>query len=111
MRVEVQERGTPLSPARLSERIGLTSGATSSLLNRLEASGHIEHSRVHADKRIVALHTAPGVQEVASVFFDPPGIRLGSTMSAYPDELVEQLETLLTQLRTTTEAYLHELPS
>lgn len=31
-----EEKGTPLSPARLGERISLTSGATTALLNRLE---------------------------------------------------------------------------
>lgn len=109
--LEAEERGTPLSPARLSERIGLTSGATSSLLNRLEDAGHIERSRVHADRRIVTLHSTPGVREVADAFFDPLGQRLSSMMSAYPNELLAQFEDLLADLCTTTEAYIHGLPS
>lgn len=107
--LEAEERGTPLSPARLSERIGLTSGATSSLLNRLEEAGHIERSRVHADRRIVTLHSTSGVQDVAHAFFDPLGVRLNALMSAYPDELLEQLAALVDDLRTTTETYIHDL--
>ncbi len=43
-----EEKGTPLSPARLGERISLTSGATTALLNRLEKAGHIVRTRENA---------------------------------------------------------------
>ncbi|TCN53377.1 DNA-binding MarR family transcriptional regulator [Rhodococcus sp. SMB37] len=109
--LEAEERGTPLSPARLSERIGLTSGATSSLLNRLEEGGHIERSRVHADRRIVTLRSTPGVQEVADAFFDPLAVQLNTMMSAYPDDLLTQFESFLAELSSTTEAYVRSLPS
>ncbi|MFF3063514.1 MarR family winged helix-turn-helix transcriptional regulator [Oerskovia sp. NPDC057915] len=109
--LEAEERGTPLSPARLSERIGLTSGATSSLLNRLEENGHIERSRIHTDRRIVTLHSTPGVQTIAEAFFDPLGERLSAMMSAYPDEVLEQFEAFLSEMRSTSEAYLRDLPS
>ncbi|WP_217422755.1 MarR family transcriptional regulator [Streptomyces sp. 8P21H-1] len=39
------ETDTPLSPAQLSRQIGMTSGATTVLLNRLETAGHIHRSR------------------------------------------------------------------
>lgn len=109
--LEAEERGVPLSPARLSERIGLTSGATSSLLNRLEEAGHVVRSRVHADRRIVTLHSTPGVQEVAGGFFDPLGVRLGAMMSSYPDDLLKKFETFLAELNATAEAYVQDLPS
>lgn len=48
-----EERGTPLSPARLSERISLSTGATTALLNRLEAAEHITRTREHSDRRVV----------------------------------------------------------
>ncbi len=109
--LEAEERGTPLSPARLSERIGLTSGATSSLLNRLETNGHIERSRVHADRRIVTLHSTPGVRQVAGSFFDPLGERLATMMDSYPDDLLRRFESFLAELRATSEAYVRDLPS
>src|ERR1700677_763401 len=49
--LSAEERGDPLSPARLSERISLTSGATTALLNRLGRAGHIVRSREKNRKR------------------------------------------------------------
>lgn len=103
-----EERGVPLTPARLSDRIGLTAGATSTLLNRLELAGHVVRSRGHADRRIVTLHSTPNVQNIASDFFHPLGDRIGTVMAQHPLELLEQLETLLGELRTTMEDYITE---
>jgi len=60
-----EEKGTPLSPARLGERISLTSGATTALLNRLEKAGHIVRTRENADRRVVTLHSSAHVQDLA----------------------------------------------
>lgn len=99
----------PLSPARLGERIGLTSGATSSLLNRLEENGHIVRSRVHADRRVVTLLSTSEVQGVAHAFFEPLAVRLNAIMSSYSNEFLQQFETFLTDLRAASEAYVQDL--
>lgn len=104
-----EERGTPLSPARLSDRIGLTAGATSTLLNRLELAGHIERSRVHADRRLVTLHSTPEIQTVADDFFHPLGDRIADVMAKHPPALLHEFETLLGDLRTTMEAYIVDI--
>ena len=107
--LDAEERGESLSPARLSERIGLTSGATSSLLNRLEEVGHIERSRVHSDRRVVTLHSTPDVQKIAGAFFEPLQGQLDAMMNAYPDELLQQFEEFLSDLRSTMDAYMQDL--
>lgn len=117
-----EERGTPLSPARLSERIGLTAGATSTLLNRLELAGHVLRSRVHSDRRIVTLHSTPGVQAIADDFFEPLGERIAKVLGKYPPELLGTFENMLGDLTETMEGYItattaaragsaHELPA
>jgi DNA-binding MarR family transcriptional regulator len=52
--------GAALSPARLSERLHLTSGATTALINRLEGGGHIGRSRESADRRVITLRPTDG---------------------------------------------------
>lgn len=94
-----EDAGEPLSPAKLSERIGLSFGATSTLLNRLEAVGHITRSRTHSDRRIVTLHSTPGVQDLADAFFDPLGERLARKMSERSPEFLLEFAQLLTDLR------------
>ena len=63
-----EDRGTPLSPARLAERIGLSSGATTALLNRLETAGYMAWG-------IVTLFSHPPFRLPAC---EPPAVRHGN---------------------------------
>ncbi|MFF2042755.1 MarR family winged helix-turn-helix transcriptional regulator [Kitasatospora sp. NPDC058170] len=103
-----EERGTPLSPARLSERISLSTGATTALLNRLEAAGHITRAREHSDRRVVTLRSGAHIQERADEFFGPLAHRLDSAMSHYPPQLLEQFEAFMADLNATMDAHLAE---
>nr|WP_307123709.1 MarR family winged helix-turn-helix transcriptional regulator [Streptomyces sp. B1I3] len=62
---------TPLTPGRLRDHLGLTSGAVTACLDRLERSGHIRRSRESADRRVVHLHYEPTAKAVARSFFMP----------------------------------------
>lgn len=99
--VYAEEHDMPLSPARLGDRIGLSSGATTSLLNRLEHAGHVMRSRESADRRVVTLRSSPNVHARADEFFAPLAQHLDATMSRYSPELLTGFEELLIDLRTT----------
>ncbi|MEV7374033.1 MarR family transcriptional regulator [Streptomyces sp. NPDC090301] len=103
-----EERGTPLSPARLSERISLSTGATTALLNRLEAAGHITRAREHSDRRIVTLRSGGHIQERADEFFGPLAHRLDATMAHYPPRLLEEFEAFIADLNATMTGHLTE---
>ncbi len=103
-----EERGTPLSPARLSERISLSTGATTALLNRLEAAGHITRTREHSDRRIVTLRSGGNIQDRADEFFGPLAGRLDAAMSPCPPQLLEQFEQFMAGLNATMDAHLAE---
>ncbi|MFI5802600.1 MarR family winged helix-turn-helix transcriptional regulator [Streptomyces sp. NPDC051561] len=104
-----EERGAPLSPARLSERISLSSGATTALLNRLEKAGHIVRSREHADRRIVTLRGSEHVQQLTDEFFRPLGERMDAMLSRYPAEQLRQFEEFLGDLHVTLNEHLAAL--
>ncbi|MEV0578055.1 MULTISPECIES: MarR family winged helix-turn-helix transcriptional regulator [unclassified Streptomyces] len=106
-----EERGTPLSPARLSERISLSTGATTALLNRLEAAGHITRTREHSDRRVVTLRSGAHIQERADEFFDPLSQRLDAAMSHYPPQLLERFETFMADLNTAMDSHLRDQDS
>ncbi|MFJ5231146.1 MarR family winged helix-turn-helix transcriptional regulator [Kitasatospora sp. NPDC088391] len=103
-----EERGTPLSPARLSERVSLSTGATTALLNRLEAAGHITRTREHTDRRIVTLHSGPHIQQRADEFFGPLAHRLDAAMSPYPPQLLEQFVRFIADLNAAMDTHLTE---
>jgi DNA-binding MarR family transcriptional regulator len=103
-----------LSPAGLSERIGLTSGATANLLNRLEAAGLIVRSREGTDRRIVTLHLTPEARAKTTEFFLPTGEQLDQVLAGYDDAALERVERLLTDVVTTIatrNAHLRDTPS
>jgi MarR family transcriptional regulator, organic hydroperoxide resistance regulator len=106
--VYAEERGAPLSPARLASRIGLSSGATTSLLNRLEEAGHVVRSRESTDRRVVTLRSSPHVHARADEFFATLAGQLDGAMSRYTPELLNSFEGLLIDLRTTMSAHLDE---
>jgi len=105
-----EERGTPLSPARLSDQIGLSFGATSTLLNRLEAVGHVTRSRTQADRRIVTLHSTPEVQRLADEFFAPLGRRLDAMLAAHSPAFLAEFSAVLMAMRDATDDYISQGP-
>ncbi|MFI5932896.1 MarR family winged helix-turn-helix transcriptional regulator [Actinoplanes sp. NPDC051494] len=100
-----ESSGKPLSPARLSERVGLTSGATAILLNRLEAAGHIVRSREAADRRVVTVRLTPQTRDRTIAFFVPTGEQVDRVLDGYDDVVLESVERLLTDVVTTTAAH------
>jgi len=89
------EANAPLSPAQLSRQIGMTSGATTVLLNRLETAGHIRRSREHADRRRVTLRPVPAARERAAEFLALAGTEIAATLrAADPDELATVISFL-----------------
>lgn len=96
-----EDSGTPLSPARLSDRIGLTSGATTAALNRLERAGHVVRSREHTDRRVVTLRTSNDIQGPAVQFFATLGRHLDALLASYSPSQLTQVNTFLDELHTT----------
>ena len=61
----------PIGPRELSGRLGITPGATTELVDRLERAGHLERRRDTQDRRRVQLHpSAATLGEVAGAL-DP----------------------------------------
>ena len=106
--ITAEERGEPLSQSRLSQRIGLTPGATSILINRLEERGHLTRSRVHSDRRVVTLHSSQAVREIATEFFAPLAERLDGLAKHYPAEVSVQFKDLLDDICEAMNHYIVE---
>ncbi|MFI1304024.1 MarR family winged helix-turn-helix transcriptional regulator [Streptomyces sioyaensis] len=103
-----EHHGEPLTPARLSERIGLSPAATSALLNRMEQAGHITRSREHSDRRVITLRAGEQAQALAEEYFTPLTVRLHRVMAQYPPELLHRFEDFLQEVHQATRAHLRE---
>jgi DNA-binding MarR family transcriptional regulator len=63
--------GEPMSPTRLAEALHLSASATTSVLDRLESSGHVERTRSPHDRRKVELRVPDKALELGRRFFGP----------------------------------------
>jgi len=83
------EAGTPISPVALSRRMGMTSGATTLLVDRLEAAGHVTRSRESTDRRRVTLRPTDRARRQFEDFLEVAGAEVADVLEQTdPDELV-----------------------
>ncbi|MFE6041470.1 MarR family winged helix-turn-helix transcriptional regulator [Streptomyces sp. NPDC056452] len=91
----ILDADVPLTPGRLRDHLGLTSGAVTACLDRLERVGHIRRSRDSADRRVVHLHYEPTAKAAARSFFMPLAeAASGARSSSDPEELAATLRFL-----------------
>lgn len=99
--VWADQAGEPLSPAQLARRIGMTSGATSVLLDRLEGAGHITRHRESVDRRRVTLRPTESARAESGRFLAFSGAEIAATVrDTGPDEA----RVILAFLRRMTDA-------
>jgi DNA-binding MarR family transcriptional regulator len=84
--MHAEGRGDPLTPGRLGEAIGLSSGATTAAIDRLERAGHLRRSRESTDRRVVHLRYGEPGMALALGFFGPLGKRTDKVMADFSDE-------------------------
>ncbi|MEW2547015.1 MarR family transcriptional regulator [Streptomyces sp. NPDC047002] len=109
--IEAEERGRPLTPARLAERVGLSPGATSILLGRLEKAGHVERAREGSDRRLVTLRSTTTIHAAADAFFEPLHLQLGQALGEFTAEQLTLITRAADNLRTAMETYLRDCES
>jgi DNA-binding MarR family transcriptional regulator len=92
------ETGTPLSPVQLSRQIGMTTGATTILLNRLEAAGHIHRTRESTDRRRVTLRPTPASRQRAREFLGLAGTEIANVLHTTPPAELRTVATFLARM-------------
>jgi DNA-binding MarR family transcriptional regulator len=86
--LRAERAGAALNPGRLGEEVGLSSGATTAAVDRLERLGHLHRVRDDVDRRRVTLHHDPAGADVGRAWFGPLAARLDAVVADYsPDEL------------------------
>ncbi len=83
-----EERGTPLTAGALGKDLGLTSGAITGVVDRLERAGHMTRVRDDTDRRKVLLRYSARGRALAEEFFAPLGRHTDAAMDQFtPEEL------------------------
>ncbi|MEU5682504.1 MarR family transcriptional regulator [Streptomyces venezuelae] len=88
----------PMTPGRLRAHLGLTSGAVTACLDRLERAGHIRRSRESRDRRVVHLHYEASARAAARAFFQPLAVATESARGRFSTEELAVVMRFLTAL-------------
>lgn len=94
--MDAEARSTPLTPGQLQTVLGLSSGATTSVVDRLERQGHARRDRDTVDRRRIHLHFSESARSVAQEFFGPLGQLSGQVMDQFSDAELEVVQRFLT---------------
>jgi len=101
--VRSEDFGDPITPARLVDRVGLTSAGVAVMLNRLEDAGHLERRRGHADRRKVTLHASAAMHEASGRFFAPVRAAVSLLAQEHTDAEVAAIERFVLAVTETLE--------
>ncbi|WP_298802470.1 MarR family transcriptional regulator [uncultured Pseudokineococcus sp.] len=84
--VEADRRGEEHSPGTLSRHLGLSSPATTALLDRLERSGHVRRARSGTDRRRVVVEVTDVARDLGRDVFSPMAAELRAVLARYDGE-------------------------
>jgi DNA-binding MarR family transcriptional regulator len=90
--LDVLDQEGPTTAGRLAELMGLTTGATTALIDRLEESGFVQRTRDPDDRRRIYVEVTRAAQERAWPYYEPL-FRLSAEL--YGRYTVAQLEIVL----------------
>lgn len=97
--------GRPLSAGELAGKLGLGAPATTALVDRLEAVGHVRRTRDPRDRRRVTIDMQPAALAVAREFFIPLGRLMNDAVAGVDtDDLQRAAEIIRLMLTAVTAA-------
>ncbi|HXE81644.1 MAG TPA: MarR family transcriptional regulator [Vicinamibacterales bacterium] len=92
----------PMTASALARQVGLTTGAITAVIDRLERAGLVRRERIREDRRRVLIHVNRERVKSLSGLYKPLGRRMTRVDDTFSDE---QLETVLAYLEATLAAF------
>ena len=90
--------GHPITVGELAQRLGLSPAATTALVDRLEAAGHVGRTRDPHDRRRVTVTMHEPARQVASEFFMPLGARMHAAAEGFTEDQLRDAVELIRRM-------------
>lgn len=98
--MQAERDGQPLTPGALASLLGVSTGSTTAVVDRLEHRGHLRRERDPGDRRRVHLRYAEMAQALAADFFGPLGRQTDAIMGPMQDEDLVMIVRFLADMTT-----------
>ena len=100
--MDADAEGNQLTPGELATRMSLSPSATTSMLDRLEAAGHVVRSRTSSDRRLVTVTATDKARETGYRIFAPLASAFATVMDGYTPDQLALVERFLNQITDAT---------
>lgn len=90
----------PMTPGRLAECTGLTTGGVTVVLDRLEKAGYAHRERNPHDRRSVLVHLNAAKMATVAEFYGAINEQLSEFLAAYPQRELETVVKFLTKINS-----------
>ena len=108
--LSILSRQGPLSAGRLAELTGLTTGAITFLIDRLEKAGYARRVRHHIDRRVVLIELIPEpLQRDTGSYFASMSQATTDAVKNYTDEQLELVIDFLRKMNTAAEEVVKDM--
>ena len=84
--MDAERAGRPLRPGQLAEALHLSASSVTSVVDRLEAAGHVHRDRSGTDRRQVVLRVNEEAMTVARAFFTPLAAEFDRAWAEFGDD-------------------------
>jgi DNA-binding MarR family transcriptional regulator len=99
----------PLTAGALATATGLTSGAITGVIDRLERAGYARRERDPGDRRKVLVRTMPGIEARVAPLTEPMERAMRAALETYSDAELALLLDFLTRARDASVAAMAEI--
>ena len=93
--MDAHRRGASMSAGELARALHLSASATTAVLDRLEAAGHVQRARSGLDRRRIGLLMPEHTTRLGERLFGPLGDELSKAWAAYTPEQRELIASFL----------------
>ena len=100
--MDAGRHGDHLTPSQLASALNLSAPATSALLTRLEAVGHVRRTHGSSDRRRVSIEMTQEAMGVGRQVFGPLAVEMRAAIAAYDAEEQELVLRFLTDVLDAT---------
>jgi DNA-binding MarR family transcriptional regulator len=87
----------PMTAGQLAEQSGMSTGATTAVIDRLERSGFVQRHRDETDRRRVYIHVTDKLFQLAGPIYGPLGEEGLAQLARYSDEELKLIGDFLRQ--------------
>jgi DNA-binding MarR family transcriptional regulator len=108
--MSAEGNGTPLTAGQLREHLGLSSGGTSLVIDRLERARHVRRVRDHpTDNRIVHLRYTEQGMATGLAFFGSLGDQANAILDQFSPDNLHVIQTFITAMASSMHQQVQDL--